>query len=148
MNSSYYPPGVTGNEPIFQGAEEQTQSVECDAQEDLKVIPSFAVKTVLRDLITALDLMQSVPVAAAIQRIPEVEASAQSILDEVEKLEDLGEWTCTFSGDVEVVRTGADDGEWACPVCGTEHSVRWDEYTHEDYLADLADRQRDEARGN
>lgn len=145
--TSYYPEGTRTDEDAFTGPEAQTQPVECEAEEGMSVVPSSVVKSVLRDLVETLRLLQDRPIPVAMLALSDVEEQAQSILDEVESLEDVGSWTCTFSGDVEVVRSGADDAAWTCPTCGSEQGTRWDEYTREDLESDRAERAYEEARG-
>lgn len=143
--SSNYPPGVTGNEAIFQGAEERTQHVVCDTEEEVSVLPTFAIRTAVTDLVRSLKQLQELPVPAAVARLASVDEQALSILEEVGNLENIGSWECDFEGDVEVTRDSDTTGLYECPRCGLTGQTTWEEYTHEDFLADQADRARDEA---
>lgn len=91
---SYYPPGVTGNEPEIAGYPEARLRLACD-HDTVDMVPSHWVSEVIRDGVSGL-------------------------LDLIEAEDESVDAECGFEGEVDVVIVDGILAQWTCPRCGQD----------------------------
>lgn len=115
-----YPAGVTGNEAAIIGAETIKMNVTC-GEDEVQVVPSWAAKEELLCIQLEVSRILNLTTSRALLAVDEMRHQITESLERMYKLEDVGSWECTFTGDVDVTVISKDQGSWDCPDCGTVH---------------------------
>lgn len=112
---SNYPDGVTDAHPHFNPSERPT-TVSCESEE-AQVVPSFAVKAALIELLEHLEQKEragGVNHATIKYRIIKL----QKNIDEWDR---EGDYECQWTGEMEL--PVSEEAHWDCPRCGVEQST-------------------------
>ena len=116
MSNENYPAGVTDAHPHF-NPNETTERLECGADE-VMVVPSFAIKTDLNDLLHYVENLVKLGHTPGGEILASIAARIEHINARVLDLEEEGGYECPFNDYVDTVVS--EEAHWDCPVCGTE----------------------------
>ena len=124
MNSSHYPPGVTGREPQIAGYPETSMEVDCVRQEAV--------------CLYKFEVLEEV--ALVIGRVSSGADPDASLLDLQQLLQEDAEETtaeCDWSGEADGYVEG-DEFIWTCPRCGSDNTHMLDTGPDPDDARELA----------
>lgn len=118
---SNYPDGVTGNEPAIAGLQEMVMTVTCE-QEECKVVPAEAVTVKAQSINKMAGRMLAGTTGEAYGLIAPLAAATEQLIELIGELEDNGEFSCPFTGEVDV-QVDKTQAYWNCPVCGIDNAT-------------------------